>query len=98
MHFQIQRLYYSTISLIWASCLWVSPQITPDKPDSSFFTLENQGLVDGKIIVQNNDKELSFEPSEFVIKPGQSETVKCKKRVIASVVSFHEKGDFQVID
>ena len=66
-----------TTLLIWDLYLWVSLLIK-DKPDSTFFTLENEGLVEGKIIIQNNDKELTFEPNEFVIKPGKSETVKCK--------------------
>jgi hypothetical protein len=36
-------------------------------------------MIDGKIIIQNNEKELTIEPNDFVIKPGNSETVKCKQ-------------------
>ena len=52
----------------------------------SYFKLENQGLIDGAIEIQYKDKELFIEPSEFVIKPGQTETIKCnfKKKIIIS--------------
>jgi hypothetical protein len=73
-------------------------QLTKDKPDVSYFNLENQGLIDGKIIIQNNDKELSIEPNEFVIKPGKSETVKCNYffLLIISTLPLHQERDLQV--